>query len=78
MPITQPDTQHLRKLETATAHLTRTVEDLSDIVARQQSEIDVLTRRVHLLVQREAEREAEREQSAGGGEIMGDGRPPHW
>ena len=74
MPDTQPDTRHLRKLETATAHLTRTVEDLSDIVARQQSEIDVLTRRVHLLMQREAERE----QSADGGEIVGDGRPPHW
>jgi SlyX protein len=74
MPDTQPDTQHLQKLETATAHLTRTVEDLSDVVARQQSEIDILTRRVHLLMQREAERE----QSAGGGEIVGDGRPPHW
>jgi hypothetical protein len=24
------------------------------------------------------EREAEREQSMGGGEIVGDARPPHW
>ena len=70
----QPDAQHLKELETATAHLMLTVEDLSDIVARQQSEIDVLTRRVQLLMQREAERE----QSTGGGEIVGDELPPHW
>ena len=70
----QTETQRLQELETAAAHLIRTVEDLSDIVARQQSEIDVLTQRVHLLMQREEERE----QDVGGIEIVGDRRPPHW
>ena len=69
-------TEHTRleDLESAVAHLTRTVEELSDITARQQSEIDGLTRRVQMLM----EREAEREQSMGGGEIVADERPPHW
>ena len=69
-------TEHTRleDLESAVAHLTRTVEELSDITARQQSEIDGLTRRVQMLM----EREAEREQSMGGGEIVGGARPPHW
>ena len=68
------DHNRLEDLESAVAHLTRTIEDLSDITARQQSEIDGLTRRVQMLM----ELEAEREQAMGGGEIVGDGRPPHW
>ena len=68
------DHNRLEDLESAVAHLTRTIEDLSDITARQQSEIDGLTRRVQMLM----EREVEREQAMGGGEIVGDGRPPHW
>lgn len=68
------DHSHLEALESAVAHLTRTIEDLSDITARQQSEIDGLTRRVQMLL----EREAEREQAMGGDEITGEGRPPHW
>ena len=68
------DHNRLEDLESAVAHLTRTIEDLSDITARQQSEIDGLTQRVQMLM----ELEAEREQAMGGGEIVGDGRPPHW
>lgn len=60
-------------LEERIAHLTRTVEDLSDEAARQGREIDRLTRLVQLLVEREAEREA----------MAVDGPaanvpPPHW
>ena len=62
------------KLEEDVAHLTRTVEDLSDIVAKQAEEIDRLTRRVHMLMQREGEREA----TATGGIVVGDERPPHY
>ncbi|MFT6025312.1 MAG: SlyX protein [Ascidiaceihabitans sp.] len=62
------------KLEEDIAHLTRTVEDLSDIVARQAEEIDTLTRRVHMLMHREGEREA----SSSGGIVVGDERPPHY
>ncbi len=62
------------KLEEQIAHLTRAVEDLSDIVARQESEIVTLNRRVFMLMQREGEREA----SGAGGVALGDERPPHY
>ncbi len=61
------------RLEEQIAHLARTVEDLSDIVARQEREIASLTRRLGLLLEREAEREA-----AGGTIPLTDQRPPHW
>lgn len=61
------------KLEERVAHLLRTTDDLSDIVARQQAEIDRLTRRVEMLMLREAEREA-----AGSEAPEANQRPPHW
>lgn len=64
----------MSKLEEDIAHLTRTVEDLSDVVARQSDEIAILTRRVHMLMQREGERDA----SQSGGIVVGDERPPHY
>lgn len=68
------DMDRLDRTEEMVAHLTRTVEELSDVVARQSREIDLLTRRVTMLMEREAEREA-----AGGGAIpLADQRPPHW
>lgn len=61
-------------LETQLAHLARAVDDLSDVVTRQSREIHALTRRVGMLMEREAEREAE-----GGAAIpLADQRPPHW
>lgn len=64
----------IERLEEQIAHLTRTVEDLSDLVRRQDQEITRLSRRVGLLVEREAEREAE----AGAQIPLTDQRPPHW
>lgn len=64
----------MQELEEQIAHLTRTVEDMSDVVARQEREIVVLTRRVQMLMLRESAREAE----GGGGVITGDERPPHY
>lgn len=64
----------MEKLEEQIAHLTRTVEDLSDVVARQETEIATLTRRVFMLMQREGEREAQQS----GGMVVGDERPPHY
>jgi SlyX protein len=60
-------------LEERIAHLVRAVDELSDIVAQQAVEIERLSRRVGLLMEREAEREAE-----GGGIPLADQRPPHW
>ncbi len=62
------------KLEEQSAHLSRSVDDLSDVVARQETEIATLTRRVHMLMHREGEREA----SGTGGMVIGDERPPHY
>lgn len=59
--------------EEAIAHLTRMVEDLSDIVATQGREISALQRRVGLLLEREAERDA-----AQGTIPLADQKPPHW
>lgn len=65
------DTQDL---EERIAHLTRSVDDLSDIVARQERDIELLKRRLMMLLEREAEREVE-----GAGSIpLADQRPPHW
>lgn len=66
------DTQ--TNLEEQLAHLTRTVDDLSDIVARQEGEIAMLTRRLEMVMQRSAEREL----AEGGSIPLADQRPPHW
>lgn len=62
------------KLEETVAHLSRIVEDLSEIVARQEREIDYLKRRVGLILEREASREVD----AGGTIPLADQKPPHW
>ena len=59
-------------IEERIAHLTRAVDDLSDVVARQAKELDRLTRLVGLLAEREADREAT------GGAPEANVKPPHW
>lgn len=61
-------------IEERIAHLTRTVEDLSDVVARQEREIALLTRRVMMLIEREVDREA----GDTGNAAAANQRPPHW
>lgn len=62
------------ELEETLAHLVRTVDDLSEVVARQDAEIARLASRVRMLMEREAEREAD----AGGAVALADKPPPHW
>ncbi len=62
------------RLEEQVAHLTKAVDEMSEVVARQDAEIAVLTRRVEMLMQREAEREVD----ASGTVPMADQKPPHW
>ncbi|MGC3938571.1 SlyX family protein [Roseobacter sp. EG26] len=64
----------MEKLEEQIAHLTRVVDDLSDVIARQETEIATLNRRVFMLMQREGERDAQQS----GGVVVGDERPPHY
>ena len=61
-------------LEERIAYLERTTDDLSEVVARQDAEIARLTRRVEMLMMREAEREVEQ----GGTIPLADQKPPHW
>ncbi|WP_135505184.1 SlyX family protein [Roseovarius aestuariivivens] len=63
----------MQQLEEKISHLTRTVEDLSDVVARQETMLTMLNRRVQLLMEREAERESRADQF-----VMGDRPPPHY
>ncbi len=63
-----------QRIEEELAHLRRTTEDLSDIVARQEQEITLLNRRVQMLLERAAAQEAE----GSGGVILADERPPHY
>lgn len=63
--------QHLEEL---LAHLLRQVDDLSDVIARQDRDIALLTRRVEMLMNREAERELDQ----GGSVPLADQKPPHW
>ncbi|MBT8415514.1 MAG: SlyX family protein [Boseongicola sp.] len=62
------------EIEERLAHLERVVDELNDVVARQAEEIAVLTRRVAMLMEREAMREAD----GSGGVVIGNERPPHY
>ncbi|WP_099826786.1 SlyX family protein [Oceaniglobus indicus] len=66
--------QDRQNLEERIAHLTRAVDELSDIVAAQQDRIDRIERRLAMVMEREAEREAQE----GGSVALADQRPPHW
>ena len=61
------------RLEEKVAHLIRVTDELSEVIARQHREIDRLTRRVAMLMEREAGREAEGLFQAPANE-----KPPHY
>ena len=61
-------------LEEKIAHLSRTVDELSDIVARQETELALAQRRLAMLMEREAGRDLD----AGGTVPLADQKPPHW
>ncbi|OJI91759.1 SlyX protein [Planktotalea frisia] len=64
----------IQTLEEKIADLLKTTDELSDVVARQEREIAILTHRVQMLMAREGERESQ----GGGGIVLGDERPPHY
>ena len=66
--------ERVTKLEELIAQHEKTIEELSDVVARQEREYAILTRRVSMLM----EREAGREMDEGGTVPMADQKPPHW
>ncbi|MEE2862016.1 MAG: SlyX family protein [Pseudomonadota bacterium] len=67
-----PDRLH--QMEEALAHLARLTDDLSEVIARQDRDIARLTHRLDLLMQAEAERQADQT----GTIPLADQRPPHY
>ncbi len=63
------------RLEEQIAHLTKAVDDISEVMARQDVEMAILTRRVEMLMSREAERESD---PSNGSIPLADQKPPHW
>jgi len=61
-------------IEEKLAHLIRAVDDLSEVIARQDREIDWLRARVQMLLEREAARQEDGEGSV----TLGDAPPPHY
>jgi len=61
-------------MEERLAHLEKVIDELSDVVAGQAREIDLLTRRVALLMERAAQQEADGSSSV----PLADRTPPHW
>jgi SlyX protein len=59
-------------LEERVAHLLRATDELSEVVARQDREIERLTKQIRFLLEREAQRD-----DAVMGEVPVD-RPPHY
>ncbi|MBY6046277.1 SlyX family protein [Vannielia litorea] len=62
------------RLEEELAHITRAVEDLHEMVVGQGKRLDVMERRVEMLMKRAAESESDNT----GGVVLGDERPPHY
>lgn len=62
----------IEALEAHVAHLTKNVDDLSDVVADQAETITRLGKQVAFLMDRARASESD------GGVILGDERPPHY
>jgi len=62
------------RIEEQIAHLSRAVDDLSDMLREQGEALARLQRQALQLI----EREAERDLSPGGTAPMADQKPPHW
>lgn len=67
------DEDRIIAAEERIADLMREVEDLSQIVTRQADALDRIERRLALLMQREAAREAD-----AGAVVLADEAPPHY
>ena len=64
----------ITRLEEALVHQSALVEELNEVVTGQANEIDLLNRRVAMLMQRAAEQEADNLSGA----PLADQKPPHW
>lgn len=68
------DETRIIALEEQVAYLTKTVEELSDVVAQQERVLELAERRLGMLMEAEALRQSETD----GTVPLADQRPPHW
>ncbi|ATG47822.1 SlyX family protein [Celeribacter ethanolicus] len=68
------DENRIIALEEQVAYLTKTVEELSDVVAQQERVLELAERRLGMLMEAEALRQSETDGSV----PLADQRPPHW
>lgn len=66
--------ERITQLEIQMAYQARVLEDLNDVVAQQAGEIDVLTRRIRMVM----ERLADHDLASGDDPSGADQKPPHW
>ena len=66
--------ERITQLEMQTAHQTRILEELNDVVTQHGREIDILTRRLRVVM----ERLAEHDLATGDTAPWADQKPPHW
>jgi SlyX protein len=64
----------IERAEEQIAHLSKTIEELSDVALEQSRRIERLERQLGLMMEREAEREFD----SGGSVALADQKPPHW
>ncbi|MFN3953046.1 MAG: SlyX family protein [Pararhodobacter sp.] len=69
-----PSPPEISPIEEQLAHLARAVDDLSDMLREQGTEIARLKRQLGQLVEREAERDV----ATGATIPLSDQKPPHW
>jgi SlyX protein len=62
----------IEKLEANQAHLSKTIDELNEVVTAQATAIERLKTQVAFLVERA------RDAEAAGGIVIGDERPPHY
>ncbi|KEO56719.1 SlyX family protein [Thioclava indica] len=64
----------IERAEEQIAHLSKAIEELSDVALEQSRRIERLERQLGLIIEREAEREFD----SGGSVPLADQKPPHW
>ena len=74
MPVCMAGPDNQTKIEETLAHHARALEELSEVMHRQQKEIAQLNRKVGLLMRRAAEAEV----GEGGTVPLADQKPPHY
>ena len=66
--------ERIIELEIKLSEATKLSEELSDVVAKQASRLDIAERRIQLLMERAAQDEA----NSSNGITINDNLPPHW